>query len=333
MKNTQLVKTTGAALAGLVLTLAFANAAPDTKKELLELTDGRRAKVAWNQGPENDLKLHYFDTKDGTIQKLDFGGTAPLWTSNGRMLVVAVGKAPERKIVAYDTETKKTIELAKPGPGNHVIAVWTDSKAKRTWIYVNDSGDNNEAWNQPAGAIHRFPADKPEERELFWDRTSSHLYLMFSEDGTRACFEPSWANIGQLKLAFTADGKVDQDNSEYKTIGGGCFPSISPDNSYRIFRLDGGHKKIDMTDADGTNPRSIDVTGMPGVGDQGKQIWLTRWGAHPRYMTLMGPDSNEARIWVGRFDAEFTKVEKWVAVSEVGGPKCWQSQIWVEPDK
>jgi len=332
MKKTQIVKNIGAVLTGLLVTLGSASAARETVKELLELTGGKRAKVAWNQGNGDDQKLHYLDTNEGVIHKLDFGGTAPLWTSNGRMLVISTGKAPERKIVAYDTETKKLIDLVEPGPANHVIAVWTDPKVNRTWIYVNDVGDKNEAWNVAAGPIYRFPADKPAERELFWDRTSSHLYLMFSEDGTRACFEPSWANIGQLSVVYGDDGKIDQDNSVYKTIGGGCFPSMAPDNSYRLFRLDGGHKKIDMTDADGTNPRSISVIDMPGVGDQGKQIWLTRWGTHPRYMSLMGPDSNEARIWVGRFDEDYTKIEKWVAVSKEGGPKCWQSQVWVEQD-
>lgn len=331
MKKAQLCSNAGAVLTGLLVSFGAINASADTKKELLELTGGARAKVAWNQGGEADKVLHYFDTQDGKIHKLDFGGTAPLWTKDGKSIIVAVGKAKQRKIVSYDTEAKKLTELVPPGPGNHVLAVWTDPKTKRTWVYVNEKDDNNEAWNvAKGGPVKRFPVDKPTERELFWDRTTSHLYLMLSEDGTRACFEPSWANIGQMNIVYGADGKVDQEKSVYKTIGGGCFPSIAPDNSYRLFRLDGGHKKIDMTDADGTNKRSINMTEMPGVGDKGKQIWLTRWGTHPRYMSLMGPDSNQARIWVGRFNEQYTKIEKWVAVSEEGGPKCWQSQVWVE---
>ncbi len=333
MKTTSHAKNFAAAVAGLLFLVPSPDAAADTRKELLELTGGRRAKVAWNQGAENDKKLRYFDTDEGKIHKLDFGGTAPLWSSNGRMIVIAVGEAKERKVVAYDTDTKKAIELVGPGPCNHVLAVWTDPETKRTWVYVNDVGANNEPWNQPAGPIYRFPTDKPEERELFWDRTSSHLYLMFSEDGTHACFEPTWGNIGQLKLAYTDDGKIDQDKSQFKTIGDGCFPSLAPDNSYRMFRLEGKHRAIHMSDVDGTNRRAIDVTGMPGVGDKGKGIWLTRWATHPRYMSLMGPSGNDARIWVGRFDEDFNGIEEWVAVSEEGGPKCWQSHVWVESDQ
>jgi len=331
MKKTLIAKNIGATLTGLLLTIVSGIA--DTQKELLEITEGRRVKIAWNQGTEAAMNVHLLDTKDGVIQKLDFGGTAPIWTLDGKQIIVAVGKAKERKIVSYEPDTKKLTELVKPGPSNHVLAVWTDPKTKRTWVYVNDSGDNNESWDKPAGAIHRFPIDKPEERELFWDRTSSHIYLMFSEDGTRACFEPSWANIGQLKLAFTADGKVDQDKSEYKTFGGGCFPSMAPDNSYRLFRLDGDHHSITMHDADGGNSRKIAVSDIPGVKDKGKNIWLTRWSTDPRFMTQVAPAGAQARIWMGRFDEEFTKIEKWVAVSQDGGPQAWQSQAWIEPKK
>lgn len=330
MKNTLFVKNMATALTGLLISLGSANA--DTKKELLDLTGGRRVKVVWNQGTEAAMFCHYLDTKDGVIQKLDFGGTAPLWTKDGKLIIVSVGKAKERKIVAYDTEAKKLTEIVPPGPTNHVLAVWTDPKTKRTWVYVNSSGDNKEQWNQAKGGpIHRFAIDKPAERELFWDRTSSHIYLMFSEDGTRACFEPSWANIGQLKLAFTPDGKVDQVKSEYKGYGGGCFPSIAPDNSYRLFRLDGDHKAITMHDADGANPRKVDVMGA--LFEAKGNTWLTRWATDPDFITLVAPAGGKARICMGRLDKDATKFEKWVAVSEEGGPQAWQSQAWVEPKK
>jgi hypothetical protein len=34
-------------------------------------------------------------------------------------------------------------------------------------------------------------------------------------------------------------------------------------------------------------------------------------------------------IWLGQFDEDFKKIEKWVRISEPGGPKCWNSQAWV----
>jgi hypothetical protein len=153
---------------------------------------------------------------------------------------------------------------------------------------------------------------------------------MFSADGTRACFEPNWGNIGELKVAYDPRGKVDQDESTFKSLGGGCFPGIAPDNSYRMFRLEGDHRAITMSDADGANPRPINVIDIPGVGEKGRNVWLTRWSTDPRYLTLHAPAGEDACIWVGRFDEKFTKVEAWVRVVS-DGPKCMQSHAWIEP--
>lgn len=301
---------------------------PPAREELLALTGGRRLKVVWNQ----DNKVKYFDSKQGEIEDLPIpAGSAPLVSNDGRRVFVSTGKAPaDRAVMMVDLDTKQASELAK-GPGNNLLAIWYDPKAKREWVYVNESGDKGENWDKPAGGIHRFPVDEPAAREPFWDRTSSHIYLMFSADGTRACFEPSWSNIGMLSLAYTADGKVDQDASTFKTFGGGCFPSLAPDDSYRLFRLDGDHHSITMHDADGGNARKIAVSEMPGVKDKGRNTWLTRWSTDPRFMTLVAPAGNEARIWLGRFDEGHTKIEGWVPVTAAGGPQCWQSHAWVEP--
>jgi sugar lactone lactonase YvrE len=317
----------GAALAGSAV--AQTN---DVKPQLLDLTGGRRVKVVWNQGSQDKTALRLYDTQDGKVRDLPFAGSAPLLTPDGRLVLASTGKAPdERRVAMYDTETGKVTEFPK-GPGNNLLAVWQDPKSGRVWVYVNDSGDKNESWNVPAGKIYRFSTDKPDARELFWDRTSSHIYLMFSADGTRACFEPSWSNIGQLKIVCDAEGKVDQDKSVYKRLAGGCFPSMAPDNSYRLFALEGDHHAITMLDADGANPRKVPVSDMPGVREKGKNVWLTRWSTHPRYLTLVAPAGSDAGIWLGRFDETFTKVETWVRVTEPG-PQCWQSQAWVEPEK
>jgi hypothetical protein len=309
-----------------------ADEAKEVTKQLLNLAGGQRVKVVWNQGKEQKQTLQYFDTKDGVVRELPFAGSAPLLTQDGLKVVASTGKAPERSVMMYDTETKQATKLCT-GPGNNLLAVWQDPKTKRDWVYVNDSGDKNEKWDAPAGKIHRFPIDKPQARELFWDRTTSHFFLTFSADGTRACFEPSWSNIGQLSLAFDDQGKVDQNKSKYKPYGGGCFPSMAPDNSYRLFRLDGDHRSITMSDPDNANPRKINVVGMLSTSQKNGTAWLTRWSTHPGYLTLIAPSGNEAAIWMGRFDEKFTKVEAWVRITQEKGPQCWQSHAWVEPKK
>jgi hypothetical protein len=44
----------------------------------------------------------------------------------------------------------------------------------------------------------------------------------------------------------------------------------------------------------------------------------------------MAPDGDDAKVWIGRFDSEFTKIEGWVQVTH-DGPKCWQSHAWIAP--
>lgn len=310
------------------------------KQELLDLTGGRRVKVVWDQGTERDIHVKYYDSSEDKIVELplkkESGPTdmeersVPLLTADGRYVLTSVGAKEKRKVMMFDTE-KKTVTALTEGLCNYLISLWTDPKTQKTWAYVNGTKDKGEAWNVPGGGpIYRFPLDNPGARELFWDRTSSHFYLMFAADGTRACFEPSWGNIGQLTLAFTPDGKVDQDKTVYKAYGGGCFPSMAPDNSYRLFRLEGDHRSVSMSDADNANVRKV-VTTDAAFGNGA--TWLTRWSTHPRYLTCMAPDSDHAMIWIGRFDEGCTRIEKWVRVSETNSPKCWLSHAWIEPGK
>lgn len=309
------------------------DAAKSVKDQLLELTGGRRAKVVWSQGASDanhvSSPIKLFDTKAGVVQELPFTGIQPWLTPDGRRVIALSGTPLDRKLMMYDTETKKVTTLCT-GPHSFPLAIWRDPKTKRDWVYVNAidaGGEFQKHWSDGQDKMFRFPLDKPEARELFWDRTKSSEFFMLSADGTRACFAPTFNNIGQMTFAFDAQGKVDQDNSVFKPLGHGCFPGMAPDNSYRLFYLGGNHHAITMHDAEGANPRQIKVGDLPGVKGQS---WLTRWSTHPRYLTLMGPDSQQAGIWMGRFDEKFTQVEAWVRVS-AEGPKCWKSHAWIEP--
>jgi hypothetical protein len=303
------------------------------KQQVLTLTGGRRTKVAWNQGEKDGVPLiQYYDTQTDGVVELPFPGQQAWFTPDGSRIIAFAGKSDaDHALMMYDTESKAVTKLAD-APDCYPVAVWTDLKTKRVWVYVNDcgaGGDRQRSWDAGRDKLYRLPIDKPEARELFWDRTTSHEFLMFSADGTHACFAPTFNTIGQLKLVFDKDGKVDQDKSTFKPVGNGCFPGGAPDNSYRLFRLDGDHHTITMCDKDGANPRKIKVSAIPGVADKGRNVWLTRWSTHPRFLTLVAPAGTDARIWMGRFDDKYTKVEVWVCVSPEG-PQCWKSHAWVE---
>ena len=306
------------------------------KQQLLDLTGGRRVKVVWVQGTSDtnhvSSPIKLFDTKVGTVQELPFTGIQPWLTPDGTRVIAVAGTEMDRKLMMYDTESRKVTTLGT-GPHSYPLAVWRDPRTKRDWVYVNATdagGEFKRDWSDGQDKMFRFPIDKPEARELFWDRTKSSEFFMLSADGTHACFAPTFSNIGQMTYAFDAKGKVDQGKCIFKPVGHGCFPGIAPDNSYRLFHLEGDHKAIAMYDANGANPRKIAINTMPGVGEKGLPAWLTRWSTDPRFLTLMAPCNADSRIWMGRFDAKFTKVEAWVQV-EPNGPGCGKSHAWVEP--
>lgn len=298
----------------------------DVKQQLLALTGGRRAKVVWNQGDSD--KIQYFDTKEGVVRELPFTGSAPKLTPDGTRILAVSGPTTDRTLVLYDTDSKSITKLTT-GPHTFPLDIWRDPKTKREWVYVNASGAGGEFtrdWSDGQDKLFRLPIDKPSEIELVWDRTKCSEFFTLSADGTHACMAPTFNNIGLMKFAFDSNGKVDQEKSRFKTLGHGCFSGISPDNFYRVFHLVGNHMAIAMYDPDGSKPRQIKVGDVP--GEKGAS-WLTRWSTHPRFLTLMGPDSHKAGIWVGRFDEAYTKVEGWVRVS-LPGPKCMKSHAWIE---
>jgi hypothetical protein len=327
--------TTGLCLAATLSSAQANDGAKSTKDQLLELTGGRRVKVVWAQNAQDanhtNSPIKLFDTKDGVIRELPFTGIQACLTPDGTRVLAVTGPKTDRVLKMYNTDSGAVTDLAT-GPHTFPLFIWRDPKTGREWVYVNAIGAGGEfqrGWEAGQDTLYRLPLDRPSERELVWDRTTISEFFMLSADGTRACLSPTFFNIGQMAFAFDREGRIDPEASTFKPLGRGCFPGIAPDNSYRLFILTGNHRAITMFDADGANRREINVSNMPGV--DGRQVWLTRWSTHPRYLTLMGPDSNEARIWMGRFNEDYTEVEAWVQVNS-DGPKAWKSHAWVEQD-
>lgn len=307
------------------------------KKQLLDLTGGRRVKVVWSHrtnsrwDPLNPFRdstdvISIFDSDEGVARKLPISGGTPRLTPDGAR-VLAMDECvnrTERMLVMCDTDGRNERVLSI-GPDNFLLSIWRDPKTGRDWVYVN--GCASQGSESPK--VFRFPIDKPEARELVWDRTTSDIYFMLSADGTRASFATKPGHMGQLTLVPNATGGIDQDKSTFLELGGGCHPGISPDNSYRNFQLIGTHQQMKMWDADGTHERLITINDMPGMNNE--RVVGPRWSTDPRFFTLKGPEEGKPNIWMGRFDEKFTKVEAWVKVSS--DDSSVRSHAWVEPGK
>lgn len=166
--------------------------------------------------------------------------------------------------------------------------------------------------------VWRFPLKQgPSAKELIY--SGAHIATTFSvsADGRKAASVFPWPKVGILDLA---SGKV-QPMSPGDDWG--CWPSIAPDDSYRFFFFQGNHKIINMIDpgAPAARMREIDVTGMPGNGGKRDAVG-PRFANHARFLCIGTPLSVDedhpaisGDVYLGRFDAGWTRIEEWVQVS------------------
>ena len=254
-------------------------------------------------------------------------GSAPLISRDGRRVFVSAGKAPDERTGRDVRHREQEGHRIGQGPGQQPAGRLAGSRRpSRTGSTSTTPGTRARTGIVPAGTIHRFPVDKPEARELFWDRTSSHVYLMFSADGTRACFDPSWGNIGQLKLAFTRGRQ------------GGSGEIRIQEVRRRLLPIDGAGQLLPPVPAGWRPPRDHDARRgrrqssgrsrcprCPGVKDKGRNTWLTRWSTHPRYITLVAP-GRQRRPDLDRALRRGLHQDRGVGAGDAEGPQCWQSQ-------
>jgi hypothetical protein len=180
--------------------------------------------------------------------------------------------------------------------------VWRDPRTGIEWLYVR-SGDG--AQKNP---IIRYRMDDLTTKEVVWKRTpTGHklvTWFQLSADGKRAGDAFPFGNCGVASL----------ETGNWKKYGSGCWPSLAPDDSYRLFYFLGNHYEILLFDKGGGNPRKVKVNGMPDKGAD--KVYYPRWSNNARFLTVIAPErSQESDLFIGRFDEEFTQIESWARVT------------------
>lgn len=305
----------------------------DVAKAVLDLTSGAEARFVWvrRADPGTDTKftsgdgpkaqLMAFDTASGTERILQPAGTGgymdPFITRDGQRVVWSDNKARttfiadfaggERKVLSSDTAAWFALCTIRDAAGVD-------------WIYAYDGsyfGNINVSEDDPPKSIYRYPLAKgPAAKELVWnkapfDARSFHV----SGDGKLAAACYPWPKAG---FAWLPNGEWVQRN--YDVFG--CNPDVAPDASYRFFYMEGSHTKIRMY----ADPKSEKMVEMPVnlmAGNLGKKdVWRPRWTNLSRYLVISSPLGVEDdwlhldEVYVGRFDAAFTKVEAWVQLTD-----------------
>ncbi len=290
-------------------------AAPDVGKELEQLT-AAHTRLAWVQdaGDNRDtmaagknLKLMGLDSRDGRGERAILSDARscykPLITPDGDRVIFSDRHAAQVYIVNWDGTGLRALLKGVAAD------VWADPINGDEWVYVRADANNNRS------PIHRYLIDDPSRSELVWDKTPVDIdNFQLSADGTRAAGLFPWPEAGVAMLP----------NKSWSRIGGGCWTSMAPDNSYMTWIFDGPHRGVELKRPD--RSLVVDIHNAPGIDRW--EVYHPRWSNHVGFITMTGPYKSggmgannigaggpAVELYLGRFNDAFTSIEKWVRVT------------------
>ncbi len=302
------------------------DAAKPTAQAIRALT-GARTRLVWVQDVDDKddpyaqgtrLRLMGLDTDDGKGERVIVAEPSnylkPLLTPRGDRIVY--GNRYQNKVFVVNWDGSGKRELTVGG----VAEVWLDPKTGVEWAYVQNKAADKKA------PIQRVRLDNPAIREPVWDKTpvdaSEHGNFQLSADGTRAAGLFPWPSGGVANLT----------TGEWQQTSGGCWTSMSPDDSYRMWVFDGPHRNIYLHH--NGKQQKVVLSDAPGV--DGQEVYHPRWSNHPRVMAMSGPGKGshhggkQVEIHLGRFAGDFTRIESWTRAThnERGD---YFPDVWVQP--
>ena len=299
----------------------------------IRLMTGAKTRVVWCRQVEGDgynalgsqLTLMGLDTDDRAGERPLVRRVGSYWkpmiSPKGDRVVFT--DFPEATIHVVNWNGAGLRELSQ----GYALHVWLDPATAQEWVYAVEPDGREGYAGKP---LIRFQLDNPFKRETVWDTTLVHFdNLRLSLDGKKAVALFPWP------VAVVAD----LETRTWKEFGRGCWPDLSPDNSYIPWAFDGAHRNLQFRSADGRDSWKVVVNDAPGV--DGDEVDCPRWGNQIRFMTLTGPHRREKpkggqaggeaeEIYVGRFEKGLTRIEQWVRVTHNDCADFF-SDMWVEP--
>ena len=296
---------------------------------------GGRTKVVWVQGDGKDpyaagdgLVLMAFDTDDSRGERIVLAErnsyVKPLITPKGDRVVFS--RRPTRpqgaEVLVVNWDGSGLRSLGK-GFG---FAVWQNPADGREWVYVGTDNKPNEF---DFATVSRFPIDDPSKREVVWNKS------LVSADTFQLSADARYA--GGL-FPWPAAGVAELPNGALRKLGDGCWTAMSTVRGPLMWYFDGAHRNLTLVDIRSDKRWTVNINGVPGFGND--EVYHPRWTNHPRFLAMSGPynlgGANQVRsggtqseIHLGRFAADYSRVEAWVRVTRNGGGDSYPD-VWID---
>jgi len=341
---------TALALVVLPVSAVYADDAAD-----LRAFTGAQTRVVWVQdagetacvfSEKPTLRLMGYDTDDGKGERPILPGIG--WyakhqlTADGQRVVFADWADHSVNVVNFDGTGRRLIVKNVVSYEKHYgeafdsTAVWTDPRSGVTWAYATIMDKRG---GQEVFTIRRYQIDHPEVNELIWDKSPAGMF-MINGDGRFASGSAGPCGVFSLP------------NNYFESRGGGCWPSMSPDNSLRSWVFTGNHRSIrlcvptDPLTGKGYSEYIVEFNKSPGLTVGGHQeMYHPRWSNNVRFLTLGAPFeqwnyeaeakipmavAEKVEIYVGKFTEDMKGIERWVQVTHNKHGDYW-ADTWIEP--
>jgi hypothetical protein len=296
---------------------------------------GAHTRVVWVQGDGTDpdavgdnLVLMGFDSDDGRGERVLLGQrqnyTTPRLTSRADRVVFTSGTPPKPSAIFVVNWDGSGLQKLADG---FAMALWTDPADGRDWVYA---GSDTTDWHFKT--VTRFPLDAPSRREPVWNSSLvSNEGFQPTRDGRRA--------VGLFP--YPGVGIADFTTKTWTKLGEGCAPSLTHARGPLSWYFDGAHRNVTIVDVDSGARWMVNINNAPGFANA--EVSHPRWTNHPRFLAITGPYNqggvNQARaggkqteVYLGRFSADFSKVEAWARVTNNAGGDSLPD-VWIDADR
>jgi hypothetical protein len=276
----------------------------------------------------NNLALMGLDTDDGRGERM-IGSerrsyVKPMLTPSGDRIVFSsrAPQGPHLFIVSWDGSG-----LTRLAEG-YALAVWRHPADGSEWVYA--AADTEKQPGRPT--VTRFRIDRPDERELVWDKSAVSLdTFQVSADGRRAAGLFPWPDAGIAELP----------NGAFRKLGDGCWTALANARGPLLWYFDGAHRNVTMVDVETDRRWGVSISRAPGF--DGAEVFYPRWTNHSRFLAISGPynqgggnqvrsGGDQVEVHVGRFSADFTSVEAWARVTNNSHGDMY-ADVWIDSNR